>query len=180
MTGLSIDFCKRAAAARRDARLSQSALAREIGCMQSALSMFEAGFVTKLSAETVKKLSERLGIPLAEPQAPPEPAAVPPPLPGAYGYCPSCSCISNIPYAVDGRLFFRPLAVKVFSAAPVHCTSCGEILETSCPACGAPVNEGACCAACGSPYVAAPPVQGDISAWAAERRSEIAGIRGFN
>ena len=182
MIDLPIDFCARAAAARRELRLSQSMLAREIGCKQSALSMFEAGNPTKLSGEYVEKLSKRLGIPLKPSSA--ETGEENPPAPECAGapaaaFCPSFACISNIPYALGGRLFYRPSTVRVASGCVRHCAHCGEILETACPSCGAPVNEGACCAVCGAPYIAAQPIAGDAGEWSAARRNEIDSLRKF-
>ena len=66
MTNLSIEFCNKVREERRKAGLSQSALAAEVGCKQSALSGFEQGDGTKLNDETVRKLSEKFGIPLEE------------------------------------------------------------------------------------------------------------------
>ena len=175
MTNLSPEFCSRAAAARRAANMSQSALAREIGCNQSALSMFEAGYPTKLSGEIVERLAKRLGIEVLEP-APSTHGDSPSPWGGApqlRAFCPDSGCLSNIPYCCGGRLFFRPAHVFAAAGGGAHCVHCGEVLETACPACGAPLNEGACCAACGAPYVAAPPMDCDPSAWAARRRAEI-------
>ncbi|MBQ5530808.1 MAG: helix-turn-helix transcriptional regulator, partial [Kiritimatiellae bacterium] len=43
MTNLSPEVCLRLKEARRSAGLSQSTVAAEIGCRQSALSMFEQG-----------------------------------------------------------------------------------------------------------------------------------------
>ena len=49
-------------AARQRRHLSQSALARQVGCRQSALSMYEGGRDSALSAQTVGKLCEALGL----------------------------------------------------------------------------------------------------------------------
>ena len=162
MIDLPIDFCARAAAARRELRLSQSMLARE--------------------GEYVEKLSKRLGIPLKPSSA--ETGEENPPAPECAGapaaaFCPSFACISNIPYALGGRLFYRPSTVRVASGCVRHCAHCGEILETACPSCGAPVNEGACCAVCGAPYIAAQPIAGDAGEWSAARRNEIDSLRKF-
>ena len=48
--------------ARQRRHLSQSALARQVGCRQSALSMYEGGRETALSAQTVGRLCEALGL----------------------------------------------------------------------------------------------------------------------
>ena len=48
--------------ARLQRHLSQSALARQVGCKQSALSMFEGGKSTALSAQVIGKLCDTLGL----------------------------------------------------------------------------------------------------------------------
>jgi len=179
MTNLSKEICRRLADARREKGLSQSEVAAAIGCKQSALSMFEAGNPTKLSEETVVKLAAKFGISL-EPPKEEVPAAVAPILsaPVVRGYCPNCHCPSNVPYAVDGWLFFRPSRAEASPAGGARCAVCGEVLEKRCPVCGAPLNDGACCATCGSPYVANTLPEGtDAAAYARVRREEIAALR---
>ena len=183
MTDLDREFCSRAAAARRAAGLSQSALARELGCNQSAISMFESGNPTKLSSSIVQALAARLGIALdgagAARAEDVRDAAAPAVLVRAF--CPDCSCISNIPYVCRDGIFYRPAAIFAARGSQMRCADCGEVLETACPACGAPVNEGACCAACGRQYVIPQPVQvRDAAAWAAARRAEIEAVRGLS
>ena len=56
MTNLSPEICRKVKEARREAGLSQSVLAAEVGCKQSALSMFEQGDGTKLNEEVIEKL----------------------------------------------------------------------------------------------------------------------------
>ena len=185
MRNLSPDFCRQIGQARRDRGISQSALAAGLGCKQPALSAFEAGDGTKLSEETVMRLSEKFGIPIA-----------PPPLDvegdrsmrsageivdenAPLGFCPNFLCPSNVPYVVAGRLFSRPsrsISAPVSSA--LRCAACGEVLEHRCPICGAPVNDGACCCFCGQPYVTPVlPPSVDPVAWAAARRAEITSLR---
>ena len=48
--------------ARREKGISQSELAKEVGCKQSAVSMFECGDGTKLNDEVIGKLAEKFGI----------------------------------------------------------------------------------------------------------------------
>ena len=60
MKALSPEICFQLRDARRQAGLSQQVLAAEVGCKQSALSMFEQGRPTKLSTEAVDKLAQRL------------------------------------------------------------------------------------------------------------------------
>ncbi len=185
MKNISPEICRRFGLARKERGIKQSALALELNCKQPALSMFEAGDSTKLSEEVVKKLSEKFNIPLIETKEPAleelkdDQAVLSEGL--LHGFCPSCQCLSNVPYTIEGRLYFRP----VFSrAAPVigakRCAVCGEVLEKRCPTCGAPLNEGACCAVCGLPYVTVTlPGSVDTAAWARIRREEITAVFNF-
>ena len=179
MANLSKEICLRFRDARREMNLTQTVLAREIGCKQSALSMFEAGFPTKLSEEFVQKLAKRLNVSL-EPPPTPSASAVSdlPPNMGVHGFCPSFICPTNVPYVVEDRIFMRPNRLMASPGCGTHCAFCGELLEMSCPACGSQLNEGACCAVCGSSYVTpALPEGTDISAWVAMRRRELAELR---
>lgn len=181
MLNLSKDICLKFKEARKAKGLNQSALARAVGCQQSAISMFEGGMVTKLSDDTVRKLSEFLGVPLEEQKADdPAPAVTdaPPPEPlFAKGYCPNCKCPSNVPYVVEGHLFFRPMR-QTMPAGAKYCPHCGELLELRCPVCGAPLNDGACCAVCGNTYVTNTlPEELDSTAYAKARRAEILELR---
>lgn len=183
MKNISPEICRRIGLARKEKGISQSALAKELNCKQPALSMFEAGDGTKLSDEVVKKLSEKFNIPLIEPD---RPTMVAEELPFELaagtlrGFCPSCHCLSNVPYTIEGRLYLKP---EFYRAAPIvgarRCAICGEVLEQRCPNCGAPLNEGACCAFCGMPYVTATLPSGmDVADWASRRREEISAIFG--
>ena len=58
MTNLSPEVCQKLRDARRAAKLSQSVVASEVGCKQSALSMFEQGDGTKLNDAVIRKLAE--------------------------------------------------------------------------------------------------------------------------
>lgn len=183
MINLSKDICLKFKEARKAKGLNQSALAKAVGCQQSAISMFEGGMVTKLSDDTVQKLSEFLGVPLEEVKvAEPVPAPAMPVLESlpVKGYCPNCRCPSNVPYVVEGRLFFRPSHLEVPAGAK-YCPDCGELLEMRCPVCGAPLNAGACCAICGSTYVTnVLPEETDPTAYAKARRAEILEFRQFS
>lgn len=178
MTNLSIDVCRKIAAARREKGLTQSALAGKVGCKQSAISMFEAGLATKLSDETVAKIAKFLGVDIsASSESPAMTVSVPANLP-VHGFCPSCHCPSNVPYVVEDRLFFRPVRSLSSPTGGARCAQCGEVLETRCPACGAPLNDGACCAVCGTPYVTpALPPGTDLAAYALARRAELTALR---
>ena len=170
MQNLSKEICLKLKAARRELGLTQSELAAEVGCKQAALSMFESGLPTKLSDETVRKLAARLNVDLNE-----RPAATAAedgfqilPMSQKKGFCPDSECPSNFPYLVGGRLVFRP-----HLAAGKHCAHCGELLESRCPSCGAPLNEGAFCSACGANYVQPPPVAEDLRAYVTRRQNEL-------
>ena len=188
MKNISSEICRRIGDARRACGISQSALARELGCKQPAISMFEAGDGTKLSEETILKLAARFNISLEEAPTPEKTETILPAVTSAAvgfiarrpaGYCPSCDCLSNIPYVVCGRLYFQaaPDVAAPFAGAK-RCAVCGEVLETCCPGCGAVLNAGACCGVCGLPYVTPAVPEGiDTVAWARMRRNEIAELR---
>lgn len=181
MSRVSRELCLRFAEARRAKGLRQTELAAQVGCTQSALSMFEGGQPTKLSEETVKKLAEYLGVPFLEDTS--SSGSIPPsgscePQVAVHGFCPNCQCPSNVPYVVDGRLFYRPSRTVASPTGGPRCTQCGELLEMRCPACGAPLNDGACCAVCGSRYVTPSITEEiDVVAYARMRREEIIQFR---
>ena len=181
MSNVSKELCLRFAEARRAKGIRQTELAAQVGCMQSALSMFEGGQPTKLSDETVKKLSEVLGVPLQEEKTSPSVLSTSvssAPQIVVHGFCPNCQCPSNVPYVVAGRLFYRPSRKVASPTGGVRCTQCGEMLEMRCPKCGAPLNEGACCAVCGAAYVTPVVEEGlDVVAYAQARRAEIIQLR---
>jgi len=150
MQNLSRIVCEKFREARRAHGLTQTALATEVGCQQAALSMFEKGNGTKLSAEYVEKIAKRLGIDLVALQKKValeelNPSTTPI---VTLGFCPEPECPSNTAYAVAGRTFH-----KVTLQRGRYCAFCGEVLETRCASCGAVLNEGACCSCCGTPYV---------------------------
>ena len=170
MTHLSLEICRRLAQARRDKGLTQSHLAREIGCKQSAISMLESGQTGKLSTESVGKLAGLLGVELPAAAAP----APETPVPGMRGYCPDAQCPSNLPYLVQERLLFWPRLQD--TAAGGRCVYCGDVLETHCPGCGGSITmDGAACGACGAARVADTlPPEADRGVWLRERRRELA------
>ena len=178
MTNLSKEICLRFKEVRQAKGYNQSALARMVGCKQSAISMFEAGMTTKLSDDTVKKIADVLGISLEDKAEAPNDAlpaqAQLPPDTIVHGYCTNCECPSNVPYVVSGHLFYRPLRHISSPTGGTHCTQCGELLETRCPTCGAPLNDGACCASCGSAYVTPTlPEETDLTMYVRMRKEEI-------
>lgn len=159
VTGLDPEICFRLRDARRLAKQTQSAVAREIGCKQSALSMFEMGDGTKLNDETVEKLCARFGIEKPSPRAATAGAAVA----GSpfvrtgiagKGFCPNPACPSHHGYYVAGRMLLEPDRARQDPAGGTYCAVCGEVLERKCPSCGAAVHDGAICSFCGKAYVA--------------------------
>lgn len=163
MTELRPEICLKIKEARRAAKLSQSVVAAEVGCKQSALSMFEGGDGTKLNEAVIKRLAEKFGVSLsvspAKASGESSAAGLPPAafLPGAEvvrGFCPNPNCLSNHAYEVDGRMLRRPERSAADPIGGKFCAVCGEVLEKRCPNCGAPVHDGAICSLCGEPYVA--------------------------
>jgi transcriptional regulator with XRE-family HTH domain len=174
MTRLTHDQCRQLRDARRARGLTQSMLARQLECQQSAISMLEGGRSDALSQETIARLAALLGVALADAATPDAPAAG---RPAGRAYCPQAECPSNVPFAIQGEVIFWP---RPQPGTPVgrHCAFCGEVLATGCPACGAPVGEGGCCRACGAALVVAPAITGAAAeVWAAERRRQIADWR---
>ena len=158
MTKLSPEICLKIKEARRAAKLSQSIVAAEVGCKQSALSMFEQGDGTKLNEEVINKLAQRFGISLTEKASEPV-REVPTQFTVSaeirvHGFCPNAHCPSNKIYEVDGRTYALPNRLTADPVGGKFCALCGEILEKRCPNCGAPLHDGAICSICGDPYVA--------------------------
>ena len=158
MTNLSPEICLKLRDARRMAKLSQSEVAAEVGCKQSALSMFEQGDGTKLNDAVIEKLAKKFSVSLTAEVRPVPPAVDFPSVAekGVRGFCPNPRCPSNRAYEISGRTFHLP---DRSAADPVHgkyCALCGEVLEKRCPNCGVPVHDGAICSICGEPYVVAP------------------------
>ena len=153
---LSPEICMKIRAARRDAGLSQSVLAAEVGCKQSALSMFEQGDGTKLGDEIVEKIAQKFGIVLGkeEEDLPTTPRGVSRRRPGT-AFCPNPECPGNSMYKVGDLKYYRPDRAAQDPAGGKFCAICGEVLETRCPACGAEIHEGGVCTFCGKPYVSA-------------------------
>ena len=139
--------------ARRAAKLSQSVVAAEVGCKQSALSMFEQGDGTKLNDAVIRKLAEKFGVSLEEKAPVSEFTGTCLTASASRGFCPNPKCPSNASYEVDGRTLLRPDRSAADPAGGKFCALCGEVLEKQCPNCGAPVHDGAICTFCGEPYV---------------------------
>lgn len=159
MTKLDPSICLKIKDARRAAGLSQSVVAAEVGCKQSALCMFERGDGTKLNDEVIEKLARKFNVDLTA--KPEQPVSTIRPLvqrlsaESARGFCPNPSCPSNKPYEVEGRTYFLPDRTRADPVGGKFCAFCGEVLEKHCPNCGAPVHDGAICSLCGDPYVSA-------------------------
>lgn len=157
MKNLNPEFCKSVKLARREAGLTQGQLAAEVGCKQSALSMFEQGDGTKLNDEVIEKLAKKFNLSLspsaspAQVNTPPLPHSPTPPL--HHGFCPNPHCPTNKEYFVEEIRLFLPDREAADPVGGKYCAMCGELLERKCPNCGAPVHAGAICSLCGQPYV---------------------------
>lgn len=151
MTNLDPDICRRIKEARRGAGLSQSQVANDVGCKQSALSMFEQGDGTKLNDDVIEKLAAKFNIDL--PGAEKSVASTGFFVKGS-GFCPNPGCPSHTSYMVDGRRLFKIDRLSTDPAGGRFCAICGEVLERKCPNCGSAVHEGAICSFCGVPYIA--------------------------
>jgi len=157
---LSIEFCRNVRSARREAGLTQGELASEVGCKQSALSMFEQGDGTKLNDEVIDKLAKKFNLSynLGQSSSSSSPSSQQPTASNQYflrGFCPNPHCPSNHEYFVEEIRLFRPDREAADPVGGKYCALCGELLEKRCPNCGAPVHAGAICSLCGQPYVSA-------------------------
>lgn len=159
MINLSPEFCKRIKEERRKAALTQTELAREVGCKQSALSMFEQGDGTKLNDDVIEKIARKFGIALVRSSentgsVPTSAPAAGVPSPAHKAFCPNPACPSQQVYFVEERKLVRPDRDAQDPAGGKFCAICGELLERRCPSCGAAVHAGAICTFCGEPYIA--------------------------
>lgn len=159
--------------ARIEAGITQAALAAQVGCTQSAVSMMEAGRAEALSKESLVKLAGILKVELPESAPEPSGAAV-----SGVGVsvCSNFNCPSNMPYLVGSDVYFMPLGNV---GGGHHCIFCGELLTRKCPHCGtAVVTPGGCCASCGAVLVEMPSGYVDnVSAWVEGRLAAISAIR---
>ena len=157
MTKLSPEICRKIKEARREAGLSQSVVAAEVGCKQSALSMFEQGDGTKLNDQVIERLAKKFGVALTAAKAEEGGASAASvcgmPAVRTIGFCPNPHCPSNHAYEVEGRRFLRPDRPAADPVGGKFCAVCGEVLEKRCPNCGAPVHDGAVCSFCGDSYI---------------------------
>jgi transcriptional regulator with XRE-family HTH domain len=159
---------------RRALGVTQSQLAEEVNCAQSAVSMFESGRMDVLSRDKVAAIAAVLDVDLDEifsvDLAMNGPVSV-------LKYCPSDECPSNIPYVVRAQLCFQPKMVLAPTAQQTRCAGCGDVLEDCCPdeSCCAPVEEGSFCMCCGSAYVTSTRTR--TPAWADQQRTRIAAMQ---
>lgn len=169
-----IELYQLLADARRKKGLTQTQLARQADCRQSAVSMMERGRPDALSWAKIETIGGILELDLSE-YAPKstetESAAV---SLTAKGYCPHFDCPSNTPYVVNSRLFAMPRTLSTGK----FCQYCGELLEKECPECGAKISDAsACCQDCGNIYIATP---GDMAeravSWAEQQRAMLRDI----
>ena len=147
MTKLNPEICFKLKEARRKAKVGQSELAAEVGCKQSAISMFERGDPTKLGREYVEKIAAKFHVLIPERNGD-ESAYV-------AGFCPNPECPTNMACEIGGKRFFVPDREKADPVGGRFCAMCGEVLEKVCPNCGAALHAGAVCSICGDPYVSA-------------------------
>ena len=153
MINLSPEICFRLREARKAAKIGQTELAHEVGCKQSAISMFEKGSPTKLREETIRRIAEKFGVSLSGDEKGKEVEVGISVDSAVKGFCPNSSCPSNSAYEVDGRRLFIPDREKADPVGGRFCAICGEVLEKRCPNCGAPIHAGAICSICGEPYI---------------------------
>ena len=164
---------KRLRRARIEAGLTQAALAQQVGCKQSAVSMMEAGRREAMARETLVKVAGLLKVDLPEVTA-----SAPQYLSQAFSVCGNFGCPSNLPYAVGEDVYFLPLGN---AGRGRHCIFCGELLISVCPHCAAPIaHRGGCCGACGELFVELP--EGDVEdipGWMAGRVEVIESLWRF-
>lgn len=168
MTSKTSDLFRQLRNARRAKGLTQSALAAEAGCKQSAVSMLELGKTDAVNTETLARIAGFLGVQL------PKDLSASASKPIGKRFCPQGLCPSNIPFSLNDELLFHPRQ-QADNTGP-HCRYCGEVLESACPNCGVPINEGACCTACGQSYIQYAP-EGNRALWATEQRKNIADLK---
>ena len=167
MTELNPIVCLKIKEARRAQGLSQSKLAAEVGCKQSALSMFEQGDGTKLNDAVVERLAKKFGIDInmADSQTGSggceNHAEQGSSLNTVAGFCPNPQCPTNHVYKVGVRDCYRPDRAAADPVGGRFCAICGEVLEKKCPNCGAAIHDGAFCSFCGASYISAVQKVGD-------------------
>lgn len=165
---------------RRGKNLTQEDLARKVGCKQPQICSYEQGQKGILSTEKLRRVLEELEIDVALLEE--RDAAT-----GkgrkrrALGICRNQLCDSNVPHLTGPhRVSLTPSPVEATAGRTLWCTTCGAALEDKCPneECGAEINPGAYCLACGTRYVPElGDLTGDIEEWIRERRRSIRELR---
>ena len=129
MTNLSPEFCFKVREARRSAKISQGELAAEVGCKQSAISMFEQGDGTKLNDEVIGKIAKKFGLDITSKEEGNPGSALMVPAHVCHnphsGFCPNANCPSNHRYQVDGRQLARPERESADPVGGRFCAMCG-------------------------------------------------------
>ena len=163
---------------RRSKGLTQSDLAREVGCTQSAISMYEAGRAESLAEEKVRILLDILEVDINDISLPETDEGKR--AESTLKYCPVDECPSNVPYVTRSQLFFKPMMIEVTVGESTLCSFCGEPLEERCPngSCGAELREGSFCWSCCTPYVTSTRATGrNPERWADAQRARIRELR---
>jgi transcriptional regulator with XRE-family HTH domain len=142
------DPCKYIAQARRKKGVTQSELAQNVSCKQSAISMFERGNPNALSSEKQQAIAKLLDI------AWPPLDDIASESPSTLAFCPNFDCPANYPYRVANQLLFMPYLAH--DSNSTNCKYCGEVLEKACPNCKTHFQSGACCQVCGTAYISIP------------------------
>lgn len=115
--------------------------------------MFEQGDGTKLNEAVIRKLAQKFDLEITTSTSTPTSSLNLSSFASATAYCPNPHCPSNHRYRVEDRVLYRPDRAAADPVGGKYCALCGELLERTCPNCGAPVHEGAICSICGDPYV---------------------------
>lgn len=161
--------------ARRQKGITQTQLAKLAECKQSAICMMEKGSATALSHDAIVKIAKILEVELPETTSEEKIISVPPARSG-NSFCPNSDCPSNVPYMVGEQVVLWPQLQP--TANGKYCAYCGEVLETSCGNCDAPVTQGAFCPKCGAARVLPPEEMLPSPAeWVAEKRKAAAELK---
>ena len=161
---------------RREKGITQADLARQVGCTQSAISMFESGRRDAVNDDTLQVMATVLGIDIKSTQA----AGTVSTEALVAKFCPIDDCPSNFPYLVRRSVLLMPSITNAPANKDTRCRLCGELLESTCPNvdCMAPVTGGACCNVCGTPYVSfIGELNNSPEAFVLRRQAEIRNLR---
>ncbi len=157
--------------ARRAKGMTQSALAQQVGCKQSAISMMEQGRESALAQKHITAIAKILEVDMGSLSIEDHASHTQ----QGQRYCPTFDCPSNTVYAVNGTLYAMPReSAHNGSSDSKHCSYCGELLEAQCPECRASATPGACCTQCGTAYIATPDALPDgADTWAQSQRKRL-------